>query len=80
VIIFVNTIFIKKLKLNITRFIGFLIFYRNLLDFIIGLLFYKNFNSNNFDNIFIIIYYYLKIIKYISYYKIINIFELITLL
>ena len=50
------------------------------MDFIIRLLFYKNFNSNNFDNIFIIIYYYLKIIKYIPYYKIINILELIILL
>ena len=48
------------------------------MDFIIKLPFYKNFNNNNFDNIFIIIYYYLKITKYIFYYKIINTPELIT--
>jgi len=50
------------------------------MDFIIGLPFYKNFNENNFDNILIVIYYYLKITKYIFYYKIINILELINLL
>jgi len=50
------------------------------MDFIIRLPFYKNPNENNFDNIFVIIYYYLKITKYILYYKIINILELINLL
>jgi len=50
------------------------------MDFIIGLPLYKNFNSNDFDNIFVIVYYYLKITKYIFYYKTINILELITLL
>jgi len=50
------------------------------MDFIIGLPFYKSFNRNNFNNIFVIIYYYLKIAKYIFYYKIINILELINLL
>ena len=50
------------------------------MDFIIGLPFYKNFNENNFDNILIVIYYYLKILKYLFYYKTINIPKLITLL
>ena len=50
------------------------------MDFIIRLPFYKNFNKNDFDNIFIVIYYYLKIAKYLFYYKTINIFELINLL
>ena len=50
------------------------------MDFIIGLPPCKNPSNNDFDNILIIIYYYLKIVKYIPYYKIINTFELITLL
>ena len=50
------------------------------MDFIIRLPFYKNLNSNDFDSIFIVVYYYSKIVKYISYYKTINTLELITLL
>ena len=50
------------------------------MDFIIKLPFYKNLNNDDFDNILVVVYRYLKITKYIFYYKTINILELITLL
>ena len=50
------------------------------MDFIIKLPLCKNPNSDDFDSIFVVIYRYLKIIKYIPYYKTINTLELITLL
>ena len=50
------------------------------MDFIIRLPPYKNPNSNDFDNILVVVYRYLKIIKYIPYYKTIDTPELTTLL
>jgi hypothetical protein len=51
------------------------------MDFIISLLLYKNLIKNlNFNIIFIIVDRYLKIIKYIIYYKIVNFLEFIKLI
>jgi hypothetical protein len=51
------------------------------MDFVISLLLYKNLIKGlDFDVILIIVNRYLKIIKYITYYKIVNFPELIKLI